>query len=249
MLRFDIITLFPEIFEGFLRESILGRAQKKKLISIKIHQLRDWAKDKHQTVDDRPFGGGPGMVLKIEPIFRAVQFLKRKVKNEKRKIIVINFSPRGKNFNTAMAKKFAKYNQLIFICGRYEGIDERVSAKIADETISMGDYITIGGEIPAMAMAEAISRFIPGVIGKIESVQKEDYSQYTRPEVFYPNAKPEKPSGVKPRGGHATFRGPRAFTGRQSLSAKRAWTVPKVLLSGDHKKIEKWRSERKIKIG
>ncbi len=229
-MKFDVITIFPEIFEGFLRESILGRAQKPrkatprgrphkdsprgrvKIISIKIHQLRRWAKDKHQTVDDRPFGGGPGMVLKIEPIYKAAQSLKFKVQSSKLKVKVINFSPRGKKFNTAMAKKFAIYDNLIFICGRYEGIDDRVSKEIADETISIGDYITIGGEVPAMAVIEAVSRFIPGVIGKKESVQKSDYPQYTRPEVFYPNA-------------------------------KRAWTVPKVLLSGNHEKIKKWRDK------
>lgn len=220
MPRFDVITIFPEIFEGFLKESILGRAQKKRLISIKIHQLRKWAKDKHQTVDDRPFGGGPGMVIKIEPIYKAIQSLK---KTKKVKTIVINFSPRGKKFNTTMAKRFSKYNQLIFICGRYEGIDERVPQKIADETISVGDYITIGGEVPTMAVIEAVSRFIPGVIGKRESVEKYDYPQYTRPEIFSPNAK------------------------RQALSAKHVWAVPKVLLSGDHKKIKEWR-DRKTKI-
>ena len=214
-MKFDVITIFPEIFEGLLKESILGKAQNKKLISIKIHQLRKWAKDKHQMVDDRPFGGGPGMVLKIEPIFRAIKQLKLKGK-EKARIVLL--SPRGKKFNTTMAKKFAKYNQLIFICGRYEGIDERVSEKIADEAISVGDYITIGGEIPAMAIIEAVSRFIPGVIGKKESVEKYDYPQYTRPEIFHPNSK------------------------SQMSKVRRMWPIPKVLISGNHKKIKEWRS-------
>lgn len=219
MIKFDVITIFPEIFGGFLKESILGRAQKKKLLSIKIHQLRKWAKGKHQMADDRPFGGGPGMVLKIEPIFKAVQFLKRKAGDgRKQKALVVNLSPRGKKFNTAMAQKFAKYNHIIFICGRYEGIDERVSQNIADTTISVGDFIAIGGEVPVMAVIEAVSRFVPGVIGKEESVQKYDYPQYTRPEVFSPDGKAK-------------------------------WKTPSVLLSGNHKKIKEWRDKKAKIIG
>lgn len=177
-----MITIFPEIFEGFAKESLLGRAQKKKIISLKLHSLRKWGIGKHETVDDIPYGGGPGMVLKIEPIYKAVRSLK--AKSSKQKARVILFSPRGKKFNTKMANRFAKYDQLILVCGRYEGVDERVAKHIADEVVSVGDYILIGGEVAAMAVIEAVSRFIPGVIGKVESVEKWDYAQYTRPEIF-----------------------------------------------------------------
>jgi tRNA (guanine37-N1)-methyltransferase len=213
-MKFDVITIFPEIFNGFLKESILGKAQEKKAISIKIHPLRKWGEGKHETVDDIPYGGGPGMVIKVEPIFKAVKAIKKKGK----KVRVVHLSPRGKTFNTKMAKRFAKYDQLILICGRYEGVDERVSKKIADETISVGNYITIGGEVPAMAVIEATSRYISGVIGKRESVQKDDYPQYTRPEIFSPDSK------IK-------------------------WKVPKVLISGDHKKIKEWRDKYEKEIG
>jgi tRNA (guanine37-N1)-methyltransferase len=214
-MKFDIITIFPKIFDGFLAESLLARAIKKGLVKVRVHNLRDWATDKHQTVDDKPFGGGPGMVLKIEPIYKAVQSLKSKFKNQnsqlKRRVIL--FSPRGKMFTQADVKRLAKYNQLILICGRYEGIDERVAKYIADEVVSIGDYVLSGGEVPAMVIIEAISRLIPGVIGKKESAEKFDHPQYTRPEVF------EIKKGDK---------------------SKRL-PVPKVLLSGNHQKIAEWR--------
>ena len=214
-MQFDIITIFPNIFENFLTGSLLARAIKRGLIKIKVHNLRDWTTDKHQTVDDKPFGGGPGMVLKIEPIYKAVQSLKSKFKSQNLKLKrrVVLFSPRGKKFIQADAKRLTKYNQLILICGRYEGVDERVAEYIADEIISIGDYILSGGEIPAMVIIEAVSRLIPGVISKKESVEKLDYPQYTRPEVF------EIKEGDK---------------------LKRL-SVPKVLLSGNHQKIAAWR--------
>lgn len=204
---FDIITIFPGIFNSFLKESILARAIKKKIIKINIHNLRKWAKDKHKTVDDRPYGGGPGMVLKLEPIYKAIKELKKKTR---KKTKVIFLSPRGKKFNQTLAKKWAKnLKRIIIISGRYEGVDERVK-KIADETISLGDFITLGGEVPAMAIIEVVSRLIPGVVGKLSSVEKLDYPQYTRPEIFL-------------------------------IDSKTKLRVPKILLSGDHKKIENWR--------
>ena len=213
MIRFDIITIFPEIFDSYFKESIIQRAQEKRLIKIKAHNLRNWATDRHKTVDDRPFGGGIGMVMKIEPIFRAVEALKRKTKSEKRKIIL--FTPRGKKFNQKMAYRFSKLNHLILICGRYEGVDERVAKYIADEEISIGDYVLMGGELPAMVVIEAVARLIPGVLGKPQLLKERvtktkgfiEYPQYTRPEVF------------------------------------RKWRVPKVLLSGHHKKIAEWRKK------
>lgn len=206
-MRFDIITIFPEIFKGFLNESLLARGQKKRLVKINLHNLRKWTTDKHQTVDDKPYGGGPGMLLKIEPIFKSIQSLKSKSLKSK----VILFSPRGKKFNQTMAKKWAKLDQLILICGRYEGVDERVADYVADEVVSTGDYVLNGGEVAAMAVIEAVSRLIPGFIAKKESAEKFDHPQYTRPEVFE--------------------------IGKKKLA------VPKVLLSGDHKKIAAWRKK------
>jgi tRNA (guanine37-N1)-methyltransferase len=206
-MRFDIITIFPNFFENFLKEAILSRALKKKILEIKVHNLRDWTTDRHQTVDDKPFGGGVGMVMKIEPIYKAVKAVKKK--NKKAKIIL--FSPRGKKFDQKMAQKFAKLDQLILICGRYEGVDERVAKYIADEVISVGDYVLSGGEVPTMTIIEAVSRLIPGVVGKKESAEKFDHAQYTRPEVVEINGKKRQ--------------------------------VPKMLLSGNHKKIEEWRKK------
>jgi len=219
MLTFNAITIFPEIFNSYLKESLIARAQKKKLIRVNVHNLRKWASDKHKTVDDRPFGGGLGMVIKVEPIFKAIAALKkRKAKSEKRKIIL--FTPRGKKFNQKLAYQLSKLDQIIMICGRYEGVDERVAKNIADIELSIGDYDLMGGELPAMVVMETIARLIPGVLGKEqllkERITKEkgfvEYPQYTRPEVFIPE------KGVK-------------------------WKAPKVLLSGNHKKIEEWRKK------
>ncbi len=215
-MRFDIITIFPNFFKGFLNEAILSRALKKAILEIRVHNLRDWTKDPHQTVDDKPFGGGVGMVFKVEPICEAIKNIRSK--NKKIKSRVILFSPRGKKFNQTMAKQFAKLDQLIMICGRYEGVDERVAEYIADEVISIGDYVLSGGEVPAMVVVEAMSRLVPGVVGKKESAEKFDHAQYTRPEIF--SAKSGSVSGEKKKVG---------------------WAVPKVLLSGNHKKIEDWR--------
>lgn len=203
LMQFDIITIFPEIFKSYFNESIIKRAQQKKLININIHNLRNYTKDKHKTVDDKPYGGGPGMVMMVEPIYKAV----KKIKRNNTKVIL--FSPKGKKFDQKMAKKFSKLDKLIMICGRYEGVDQRVS-KIADQEISIGDYVLTGGEIPAMIVIDAVSRLIPGVLGKKESLEeiKGSYPVYTRPEDF------------------------------------NNWKVPKVLLSGDHKKIREWRKKQ-----
>lgn len=218
MIKFDIITIFPEIFDSYLKESLIARAQKKRLIKIKVHNLRKYSSDRHKTVDDRPFGGGLGMVMKIEPIYRALKSIRGSASNSKTKVVL--FTPRGKKFNQPMAYKLSKLNHLIFICGRYEGVDERVAKHLVDEQISIGDYDLMGGELPAMVVIETISRLIPGVLGKPqllkERITKEkgflECPQYTRPEKF------------------------------KKLS------VPKVLLSGNHKEIEKWRQQRCKKI-
>lgn len=214
--KFYIISLFEEAFSYF-DSSILKRAQERKLIEIKIINPRRFAKDKHKTVDDKPYGGGPGMVLKIEPIYKTIEFIKNKIKNKKSKTRTILFSLRGKQFNQQIAKRLAYHDNLILICGHYEGIDERVAKFLADEEISVGDYILSGGEIPAMILVDAVSRQIPGVLGKKESLEeiKGSYPVYTRPAVFE----------VKIKG------------------KKKILKVPKELLSGDHKKIEAWRKK------
>jgi tRNA (guanine37-N1)-methyltransferase len=223
---FNVITIFPDIFKGFLTEALLARAQKKKIVKINIHNLRDWTKDKHKTVDGRPYGGGAGMVLLVEPIMKAVKQLKKSTKASKTKVIV--FSPKGKKFDQSMARKYSKLDQLIMIAGRYEGIDERVAKYIADDEISIGDYVLFGAEVPAMAVMEAVIRLLPGAVGKQQSLEDEsfkeskgivkkqitkflEYPHYTRPEKIKINGK------------------------------QRA--VPAVLLSGDHANVEKWRRE------
>ncbi len=232
-MQFDIITIFPNIFNSYLKESLIARALKKKLIKIKAHNLRDWTTDNHQTVDDRPFGGGLGMVLKVEPIYKAVKKLQKKGKSK-----VILFTPRGQKFNQKMALQFSKLDQIIFISGRYEGVDERVAKNIADIELSIGDYDLMGGELPSMIVMEATSRLVPGVLGK-EALLKErvtksggfiEYAQYTRPEIF-------SPSKIL-RG--KTWEGKLKKLGR---ARPEVWSVPKVLLSGDHKKIEIWKKE------
>lgn len=213
-MQFDIITIFPEIFDSYFSESLIKRALDKSLIQIKVHNLRKWTRDKHKTVDDRPFGGGLGMVMKVEPIYKAVKELKKKNKGKNK---VILFSPRGKKFTQKMAYQFSKLDNLIMICGRYEGVDERVEKYVADESISIGDYDLMGGELPAMIVVETIARLIPGVLGKPQLLKERitkgkgfiEYPKYTRPEIF----SPEK---------------------------KKKWRVPKVLLSGHHKKIQDW---------
>jgi len=205
----------------------MARAQKKRFIKVSVHNLRKWAKDRHKTatpafatrkrcgrVDDRPFGGGLGMVFKIEPLFKAIKALKKKGTK------VILFTPRGKQFDQKTAYKLAKAKHLIFICGRYEGVDERVAQHLVDEEISIGEYDLMGGELPAMVVIETIARLIPGVLGKPQLLKERitknkgfiEYEQYTRPEVF------------------------------------KNWRVPKVLLSGDHKTIAEWRKKHQKAI-
>ena len=213
MKQFDIITIFPQILDSYFNESLLKKAQEKGLLKIQTHNLRDFTSDKHRKVDDTPYGGGPGMVLKTEPVYKAVQSLKSKVKGQRSKVRVILFSLRGKKFDQKEAHRLAKYGQLIFICGRYEGVDERVAEYVADEEISIGDYILSGGELPAAIVIEAVSRLIPGMLGKLESLEekKGSYPVYTKPEIIIVGGKKRK--------------------------------VPPVLLSGNHKKIEEWRSK------
>ena len=231
---FDIITIFPDIFKGFIEEGLLGKAIRKGLLEVNIHDLRDWADDKHRTVDDKPFGGGLGMVMKVEPILKAVGELKRGDDSR-----VILFGPGGKKFSQSLAHRLSKVGHLIMICGRYEGVDERVSEYIADEEISIGDYVLMGGEVPAMVVTECVSRLIPEVIGKEEFLKERiemdsgvalEYPQFTRPARLNPS---EVVSGdLKLKG--------KGLEGQE-------WKVPDLLLSGDHKEIADWKkSHRRI---
>jgi len=227
-MKFKIITIFPDIFTSYFNESIIKRAQKKGLVKIDIYNLRDFTGDKHKTVDDSPYGGGPGMVMMAEPIFKAVSALKKfKMQNAKIKIKekVILFSPKGKKFDQKMAQRFSKLDKLIMICGRYEGVDERVAQYIADEEVSIGDYVLTGGEIPAMIVIDAITRLIPGVIAK-ESLREESFSLSR--EKSLREEKYEYPQYTRPE---------------TTLINKKKRSVPPVLLSGNHKKIEEWRKK------
>lgn len=212
-MKFHILTIFPDIFRNnpYFEYSIVKRAIAAKKISIEAHDIRDWAEEPHKKTDDIPYGGGPGMVMKVGPIWEAVKAIRKK----EREAHVVLFSTRGKKLDTASAERLSKYASIVFICGRYEGVDERVAEHIADEEMSIGDFVLAGGELPAMVATEVIARFVPGVLGKNESLESVNGSHpgYTRPEIF-----------VAGRG--------------------KKWQVPEVLLSGNHKKIAEWRKEK-----
>jgi len=219
-MRFDIITIFPNVLRPYFKEGVISRAQKRKLIRIEIHNLRDWTNDRRKTVDDKPYGGGLGMVLMVEPILKAVSDAKKKCRlsGSRRKRKVILLSAKGKKFDQKMAGRLSKFGQLIVISGRYEGIDERVAKYVADEEVSIGDYILTGGEAPAMVIVDAVCRLVPGVIKK-DSLKDESFSRdgyleyphYTRPEKIVIKRKTRR--------------------------------VPPVLLSGNHKEVENWRKK------
>ena len=191
-MRFHIITIFPDIFDSYLHESILGRAIENKLISVKFYNPRDFIKDKkgngYKPVDDKPYGGGPGMVMRAEPMLKAVEKTLSSVKGKNKKVLTINFIPSAEKFTTDFAKKVSKkYTDIILICGRYEGIDARVDKILKTKKISIGDYVLTGGELPAMILVDCVSRQIPGVLGKYESLEEERVSSsevYTRPEIL-----------------------------------------------------------------
>lgn len=223
MKKIDIITIFPEILESYFNESLFKRAQKNKLLKIRTHNLRKWTNDRHQTVDDKPYGGGVGLLFKIEPIYKALRAVAKLSSRDKKKTRIILAAANGKRFTQKDAARLVKYDQLVFVCPRYEGVDARVE-KLVDEKISIGDFVLAGGELPAAVMIEAVARHIPGFVGKQESVAFDSHSEegylehphYTRPEVFITK------DGKKLR-------------------------VPKVLLSGHHGDIEKWRDKKSLK--
>ena len=212
--KFDILTLFPDSFRSYLEASLLGKALEKGLTQIKLHQLRDYTLDKHRRVDDDTYGGGEGMVLKPEPLARAIATIRQDYQKGR----VIYLSPQGRRLTQNIIAELSVYDELLLVCGRYEGIDERIIEGWVDEEISLGDFVLLGGEIPALALVEALVRLIPGVVGKENSVRDESFAQglleyphYTRPEVF------------------------------EGLA------VPQVLLEGNHGEIKKWRCEQSIK--
>ena len=214
-MKCDVLTLFPDIINAYLRESILKRAQEKGLLEVKVHNIRDFAPDKHKTVDDYPFGGGPGLVMKPEPLWKVIDFLRKD--NKPRRVILL--SPQGKPFNQQLAEECSQEKRrLVLICGRYEGIDERVRISLVDEEISIGDYVLTGGELAALVIIDASARLIKGALGDERSVEEEsfswgllDYPHYTRPREF---------QGLK---------------------------VPDVLISGNHKDIWLWRRKEAIR--
>lgn len=233
-MKIDILTLFPKMFSGFLNESLILRAQKKGLVKIMIRDLRKFSTDKHKTVDDRPYGGGPGMILKVDVMDRAIS--KLQAKNYKLKPKIILLTPQGKVFNQKKALSLSRASNLILICGHYEGFDERIR-KLVNEEISIGDYVLTGGELPAQVVCDAVIRLIPGVVGKEASLKEEsfslttndqrltasqlgwlEYPQYTRPENYQP----------------------------KSIKTKKPLRVPKILLSGNHQKITDWRLQKSL---
>jgi tRNA (guanine37-N1)-methyltransferase len=206
-MKIDVLTLFPAMFAGPLDESIIKRAREAGVLDLQIHNLRDWAHDRHKTVDDRPFGGGPGMLLKPEPIFEAVEQLAR----DNTRVVLL--APAGRTFSQAVARDLSRVEHLLLVTGHYEGYDERVREQLADDELSIGDYVLTNGALPAMVIIDAVTRLLPGVLGDDESSEDEsfsrgllEYPQYTRPAEF------------------------------------RGMKVPEVLLSGDHVEIAKWRS-------
>lgn len=217
-MRFDILTLFPDMVNTVLSESIIGRAQKAELLSVRCHQIRDFANNKHNNVDDTPYGGGVGMVMAAPPIYACYEAATADVPSDaKRRTIYL--SPRGRLFTQDVARELAEYDQLTLICGHYEGVDERLLEEIVDEEISIGDYVLTGGEIPACILVDAVSRLLDGVLASPECYEGEsiasgllEYPQYTRPPVFM---------------------------GRE---------VPSVLLSGHHAKIDAWRTEQSLAL-
>jgi tRNA (guanine37-N1)-methyltransferase len=212
--RIDVITIFPELFEPFARTSLLGGACEAGIVELVAHDLRGWTRDRHRTVDDAPYGGGPGMVMKPEPLVEAIEALAGE-KGGAREARVLLLSAQGRRFEQGMARAFARASRLVLVCGRYEGVDQRVVDLAVDEEVSIGDYVMAGGEVPAMVVIEAVTRLLPGVLGNPASAETESFQagllegpQYTRPPVY------------------------------------RGLEVPEVLRSGDHEAIARWRAEQ-----
>jgi len=216
--RIDILSLFPQMFQGPFSSSIIKRAIDRKLVSVNIHNIRDYTHDEHHTVDDYAYGGGAGMVLKPEPLFEAVESVKSDIKQGVGILPIIFLTPQGRLFSQEIAQELSRHSHLIVICGHYEGVDERVREHLATDEISIGDYVLSGGELAAMVVVDAVVRLLPGVLGSEASLQDDshvtgllEYPQYTRPAVY------------------------------------REWSVPQILLSGNHARIAEWRREQAIR--
>jgi len=218
-MQIHILTIFPASFEAITKEGMVARAIKRKILDLKIHNLRDWTTDNYQSVDDHPYGGGAGMVMKIEPIYKALKDIKAGLKGTAKVVLT---SAKGVTYEQATAVNLSKIDNLIIICGHYEGVDERVSQALVDMEVSIGNYVLSGGEMPAMVITDSIARLLPGVLGNPDSLQSEshnekgvkEYPQYTKPEIFM-------------------------------LDDGKELKVPSILLSGDHAKINAWREENK----
>ena len=217
-MKITIITLFPEYFRSILESSLIGKAQEKGLVAFNIVNIRDFAQDKHQVTDDRPFGGGAGMVMKVEPIDLALQSIGVTKGESKSKVALT--SAKGKAFNQVIAREYAELDELVLICGHYEGVDERVAENLVDEEIRVGDYVLTGGEPAVAVILDAVTRLLPGVLGNEESTEGESH---------------DNPGDL----GYPVYTRPAEYNG---------WNVPQVLLSGDHKKIAKWREDKKIPV-
>lgn len=217
-MQFEVFTLLPEVFPPYLESSILQRARQRGLIDVRVHEIRAYTHDKHHTTDDTPYGGGGGMVMKPEPVFEAVEsVLGPRVRTQPALVPIILLTPQGRVFDQRVAEELSRYERIALLCGRYEGVDERVREHLVTDEISIGDYVLTGGELPALILIDAVSRLIPGVLGDPEGAADDshsmgllEYPHYTRPPEF------------------------------------RGWKVPEVLLSGDHSKIEKWRREQAL---
>jgi len=213
-MRFDVLTLFPEMFPGYLGQSLLKRAIDADLVSVHLHNIRDWAHDRHQSVDDRPFGGGPGMVLKVEPVVEAVEAVEKQVDSGGHLVML---TPQGKRLDQPTVESLAEYSQLTLLCGRYEGFDERVRTILQPEEISVGDYVLNGGEVAAMNIIDAVIRLIPGVLGDAESPLQDSFSGENRHRLEF-----------------SQYTRPREYRGLK---------VPEVLLTGNHEEIAAWRQQ------
>ena len=215
-MRFDVLTLFPDMFPGYLGQSILAKAIERRIVDVVLHDIRRWTKDKHQSVDDRPFGGGPGMVIKVEPVVECVEAVQSEVETPSRLILL---SPQGRRLDQRLAEDFANADRLMLLCGRYEGFDQRVVDILQPEEVSVGDYVLNGGEVAAMVLIDAVVRLIPGVLGDEQSSVDDSFSSGNRLLEF------------------AQYTRPREFRGH---------AVPEILLSGDHAAIASWRREQSL---
>jgi tRNA (guanine37-N1)-methyltransferase len=260
-MRFDLITIFPEFFGGPLDHGIVRRAREAGLIHVHVQDLREFTKDRHRTVDDRPFGGGEGMVLKPEPLFRAVESLLGRSVGEAakqsalgRNQAVVLMSAAGKLFDQEMARRYAQLERIILICGRYEGVDERVAEHLATEEVSIGDFVLSGGELPAMLVVDAVTRLLPGALGNQASSQNESFSELQAGTPEYSTAQPAAPA----QGETGNARNPANSKSHEQIRALldfphytrpadyRGWRVPETLIGGNHAEVTKWRRQKAL---